>query len=342
MKTLPHASKTVLYYVTKRIVIYIISVYAALTINFFLFRMIPVDPLSMHFQMIQQRYGYTVPETDQIVEHYKKIFGYDKDLFTQYINYMRELFLHGNMGVSFLAFPKESQALIMQALPWSIGLLGVATIISWSLGIILGTLVGWWRERKISSTIYSVALCLCHLPYYYLAIILVLFFGYIWSILPPSRAYSPHLTPSLTLEFIWDLIVHAILPSLSIILISSLGWLISTRALVITILGDDFLTFAHAKGLRKIRILNRYVLRNILLPQTTGLGMSLGFVFSGSFLVEWIFKYPGVGELFSRAIGSLDYNTAVGIVSISTVTVLTANLIIDLLYPFIDPRVRYG
>ncbi|MBS7653657.1 ABC transporter permease [Candidatus Bathyarchaeota archaeon] len=342
MKTLPHVSKTVLYYVIRRIIIYIISVYVALTVNFFLFRMIPVDPLSMHFQMIQQRYGYTVPGTDQIIEHYKKIFGYDKDLFTQYINYMKELILHGNMGISFLAFPKESQVLIMQALPWSIGLLGVATIISWSLGIILGTLVGWWREKKISSSIYSVALCLCNVPYYYLAIILVLFFGYMWAILPPSRAYSPHLTPSLTLEFIWDLIVHATLPSLSIILISSLGWLISTRALVITILGDDFLTFAHAKGLKKIRILNRYVLRNILLPQTTGLGMSLGFVFSGSFLVEWIFKYPGVGELFSRAIGSLDYNTAVGIVSISTVTVLTANLIIDLLYPFIDPRVRYG
>ena len=341
VKVLVEISKPVLYYLIRRIIIYVIQVFVILTIIFFLFRLMPGDPLTLYFLMMQQRYGYVISGTSEIIAKYKEIFGLDKDLFTQYACYMRELILHGNLGVSFLSFPDPAQKLILEALPWTIGLLGISTIISWIIGLIAGTLIGWYREKKTSTFLFTLSLYMSQAPYYYFAILLVLFFGYFLGVLPTGYAFSPGLTPSLNIAFIWDLIVHGFLPSLSIIVISACGWIISTRSLVILILGEDYLAFAEAKGLKKRRILNRYVLRNILLPQSTGLGMSLGFIFSGSFLVEWIFRYPGIGSLFIKAINSLDYNTAFGIVIISSIAVLTANLIIDLIYPFIDPRVTY-
>ena len=314
----------------------------AFSIVFFFLRLIPGDPVSRFTRQIEDRYAYRIENTQEIIDEYKRKFGLEGDLLTQYISYLRRVFLEFDFGPSFLNFPNSAQSLIMRRLPWSIGFLSIATVLSWVIGLIAGTLVGWKRDTKIDSALLTLALCMNQIPYYLVALVSVLGLSYMLGIFPMRGAFSATLTPTLSLEFVADVIYHATLPALSLILVSSFGWLISTRALTITILGEDYLLFAQAKGLKKLRMMNRYVLRNVLLPQVTQLGTSLGFVVNGFYLIEWVFTYPGIGTLLVQAIPTLDYNTVQGIILISIFTVLTANLIIDAIYPLIDPRIGTG
>jgi peptide/nickel transport system permease protein len=153
-------------------------------------------------------------------------------------------------------------------------------------------------------------------------------------------AYSPLIEKGFNLRYIIDLLYHAFLPAMSLILVYTFGTMISQRALVINILGEDYIKLAEAKGLKSNRLISRYILRNTLLPQTTGLALSLGFIVNGFFLIEWIFNYPGIGRLFMTAIRQMDYNVLMGITVNTMFWVLTANFIIELLYPLIDPRIR--
>ncbi len=331
--------KRVVIYIVKKVVSYVTVLFISFTVVFFFLRLIPGDPVMRFVNLMMRRYGYeTAPEIyKRVVEEYKKAFGLDKDLFTQYLCFLREL-TRLNLGPSFLNFPTPSQVLILRALPWSIGLLGIATVMAWVIGVIAGTLLAWFRGSKLDHLLFTVAICMSQVPYYLMALFLVMLFAYIIPLFPPRGAYSPALTPKLDISFLWSVLQHGTLPALSLILISAFGWIVSTRSVAITIMGEDYLRLAIAKGLKGWRVLSRYVLRNALLPQVTGLAMSLGFVVNGFYLVEWIFSYPGMGTLLSLALGVLDYNTIQGIVLLSMFAVLTANLLIDLLYPLIDPR----
>ena len=329
-------------YIAKRALIYVITMLVAFSVLFFFLRLIPGDPVSRFVRDIELRYSYRIENTQEIIDAYKERFGLNGDLLTQYISYMRRVFLEFDFGPSFLNFPTPAQNLIWRRLPWSIGFLGVATLMAWGIGIAAGTLVGWKRGTKLDSALFSLALCMSQIPYYLVALLLVLLFAYVLGTFPPRWAFSPTVTPGLNLEFIASVLKHATLPALSLILVQVPSWVISTRALTISILGEDYLLYAQAKGVKKVRLLNRYVLRNILLPQLTGLAMSLGFVVNGFFLIEWIFSYPGIGTLLVQAIPVLDYNTIQGIALISIFAVLSANLIIDILLPLVDPRIRTG
>lgn len=331
-----------LLYIIKRIITYLVTLFVSFSILFFFLRLIPGDPVSRFVRDIELRYAYRITNAQEIIDAYKEKFGLKGDLWTQYISYIKRVFLEFDFGPSFLNFPNSAQSLIMSRLPWTIWFLALATVISWIIGIIAGTFVGWRRGTKIDSAIFTVALCMSQLPFYLVALVLVLVFAYFIGAFPSRWAFSPTTIPGLNLEFIASILKHATLPALSLVLVSSFGWLISTRALTITILGEDYLMYAKAKGLKKLKIMNRYVLRNILLPQVTGLAMSLGFIVNGFYLVEWIFSYPGIGSLLVQAIPVLDYNTIQGIALISIFTVLTANLIIDIIYPLVDPRIRTG
>ena len=329
-------------YIAKRALIYIITMLVAFSVLFFFLRLIPGDPVSRFVRDIELRYAYRIENTQEIIDAYKERFGLKGDLLTQYFSYMRRVFLEFDFGPSFLNFPNPAQNLIWRRLPWSLGFLGLATLMAWAIGIVAGTLVGWRRGTKLDSALFSLALCMSQIPYYLVALLLVLVFAYVLGTFPPRWAFSPTVTPGLNLEFIASVLKHATLPALSLILVQVPTWMISTRALTISILGEDYLQYAQAKGLKKVRLLNKYVMRNILLPQLTGLAMSLGFVVNGFFLIEWIFSYPGIGTLLVQAIPVLDYNTIQGIALISIFTVLSANLIVDVLYPLVDPRIRTG
>lgn len=327
-------------YAIRRFFLYLLIFFISLTVFFFFLNLVPGDPVTRYVQELEARYGLTTPISEEIIREYKEAFGLDKDLFGRYTSYLKRLIFEFDFGPSFVAFPTPVSELIIDALPWSIGLLGVSIIISWVLGILFGTTLGWRRESKAASFFLVLGLILSQIPPYLLALVLVMVFSFALGIFPMGGAYSPLIEQGFNLRYIIDLIYHAFLPAMSLILVYTFGTMISQRALVINILGEDYIKLAEAKGLENNRIIKRYILRNTLLPQTTGLALSLGFIVNGFFLIEWIFNYPGIGRLFMTAIRQMDYNVLMGITVITMFGVLAANFIIELLYPLIDPRIR--
>ncbi len=321
----------------RKVVSYIITLFLSFTAVFFILRLIPGNPIRAYVYMLRSRYGFE-PIGDRTIQMFEEMFGLNEDVFSQYLIFLRRLIFEFNLGPSFMAFPTPAQELIARHLPWTIILLSVTTLLSWFIGLMLGVIIGWKRGTRFDNFFFTFSLIFSQVPYYIVAVILLLLFAYIFPIFPSRGAYAASLT-LFDINFVISAIQHAFLPALSIILVSMTGWLISTRALVITIVGEDYLQYALAKGLSNSRILTRYILRNTLLPQTTGLAISLGFIVTGAFLVEWIFVYPGIGALFVNAIGLLDFNVIQGVIMLTMFTVLTANLIMDLIYPLIDPRV---
>ncbi|HEV2527029.1 MAG TPA: ABC transporter permease [Thermomicrobiales bacterium] len=328
-------------YLLRRLGIYLLTLWGAITLSFLFFRLIPGDPISAFVTSMesQGRYG-AGDSSEQVVEYYRQQFGLDGTLLEQYLRYMERVVFHFDFGPSLVSYPTPSTDLIMRALPWTLGLVGAATILSWVIGVLLGTLLGWTRSSWISRWSTNLSLGVSHIHAYFIALLFVYAFAYWNPWLPASGAYDARIEPGWSLDFIGSIIKHGTLPVLSIALVGATGWMISTRALVVAILGEDYLTFAAAKGLSRWRILTRYVMRNAWLPQVAALGITLGGVVGGSVLIENLFRYPGLGALLVNALGVRDLNTAQAVVSLLIVFVLTANLIIDLLLPLLDPRVR--
>lgn len=329
-------------YLVRRIGIFLFTIWGAFTVAFVFFRLVPGDPISALMIDMQQRGIYTADASEDYVEAYREKFGLNGTLLEQYVRYIGNALLRFDLGPSIVAFPTPAQELIGNALPWTIGLLGLSTLIAWTLGVIAGGLVGWWRDFLPSQVLTTISIVLSQVPQYILAVLLLAVFAFTLAWFPTRNAYPASAKPGLTPEFIGGVIRHGALPALSIILVSVAGWVLSTRSLVVTILGEDYLIYAEAKGLPRRQIFLRYTLRNALLPQVTGLAISLGFIVNGAVLVETLFNYPGIGALLTRAVALLDYNTVQAVILISIITVLTANLLLDLALPLIDPRVRTG
>ncbi len=329
-------------YAIRRFIAYLVTLWGAFTLTFFFFRLIPGNPIGAYVQALQQKQIYNAQASTDMVKYYKTVFGLDGNLFDQYIHYLQQIFINHDLGPSILSFPTSSQVLILRSMPWTIGLLALSTIFSWVLGLILGALIGWKREKPVSEFASNLCIALSHIPYYFVALILVFLLAYKLNWFPSTAAYNPAYDPSWDWGFIMSVINHGTLPALSIMVIGVASWMLSTRMLMVTILGEDYLTFAEAKGLKSRKILTRYALRNCYLPQITGLGITLGSIFNGNVLVEQLFAYPGVGNLFVQATQQLDYNTIQGIVTLAIFGVLTANLILDLFLPALDPRIKYN
>ncbi len=328
-------------YAIRRFGMYLLTLWGAFTVAFCFFRMIPGDPIEAFLTQLASQYVYNVQASNEIVDHYRQVFGLQGNIFQQYVHYMGQILVTHDLGPALVDFPEPAQIIILRALPWTIGLLGLSAVIAWVFGVLLGAVVGWRRDRPVSQWITNVALAFSHVPYYFVALMLIFFVAYRLALLPATDAYDASVVPAFNLEFIGSLVEHGLLPAISIVFIGVCNWLISTRMLIVTTLGEDYLTFADAKGLNPRHILTQYALRNCYLPQVTAFGISLGFIFNGNVLVEQLFRYPGIGNLFIQAIGVLDYDTIQGIVALVIFAVLTANLVIDLLLPALDPRVKY-
>jgi peptide/nickel transport system permease protein len=326
-------------YVLKRLGTYLLTLIAAFTVVFLISHLAPGDPIGAILTQMSLR-GQQIPDGDKLIAAYRKMFGLEGTMFQQYLSYMKEA-LRGNLGLSLAFFPTPVIALIARALPWTIGLLTVTVILSWVLGNLIGALIGWFKKSRINMVIAGISLVLSRIPYYVLAVVLILVFAYYVPILPSTGAMPMGTIPRFTVGFILDLVRHATLPALSIILASLGGWVIGMRSLMINIQGEDYILFAEAKGLRRSAIMMRYAVRNAMLPQITGLALSLGYIVSGALLTEALFAYPGIGNLYITALGLNDYNLIQGMTILIIFTVLTANLVIDLLYPLVDPRIRY-
>jgi peptide/nickel transport system permease protein len=330
----------ILAYVGRRVLIFAITIFIAVSVVFFVPRLLPGDPLSAVYAKMAGVGGGAVSQ--ELIAAYRQRFGLDQSTSQQYIHFWERLF-HGDLGYSIASFPTRVSLLLRQALPWTIGLLTFTTLVAWILGSLLGALVGWSDgKNRVLNAMVPVALVLYTTPYYILAIMLVFLLAYRWTVFPLSGAYTLGADPEWSISFARDVVHHAALPALSIILVSLGWWFLSMRSLIISEQGQDYVLWAEARGLPRRRIFWAYAFRNALLPQTTGLALSFGHIVGGALITEVIFAYPGLGYVIYSAIRSLDYPVIQGSVLLLIISVSLANLVIDLLYPLIDPRIRFG
>ena len=326
-------------YYVRRITFYLITVWAAITLNFVLPRLTPGDPAEILLAKLA-RSGVQI--TDQLVRSVNLLLGgaTEGSLWDQYVNYLGKI-LTGDLGVSITSYPKPVTTLIANALPWTIGLVGLATIISFILGVGLGAWVGWKRGTWADNLIPATTL-VQSIPYFWLALLLVYIFSVKLQWLPIFGAYDVYTFagPELSWEFAASVVRYGFLPALTIVLSSVGGWLLGMRNMMVTTLSEDYITTAEAKGLRPRRVFTTYAARNAGLPSIAGFAISLAFVVSGSIVMEQVFTYPGIGMLLIRAVQGKDYALMQGIFLVITLTVLAANFLMDIFYGFIDPRAR--
>ncbi|UED87707.1 ABC transporter permease [Streptomyces profundus] len=324
-------------YYARKLGFYLVALWAALTLNFFIPRMMPGNPVDALLGKLQQRGGQVGPE---VRESYEVLLGGNsgEPLWNQYFSYLGNL-ARGELGIATSAFPAQVTDVIGQSLLWTIGLVGIATLLSFVLGVVLGTVVGWKRGSRLDSLVPATTV-LSAVPYFWLALIFVLIFATNLGWFPRHHGYDVALSTGWNFEFISSVIEHGTLPALTIVVSSIGGWLLGMRNMMVSTISEDYILTAQAKGLRNSRIMTRYAARNAVLPSVAGFAISLGFVVSGSIITEQVFSYPGIGSQLLQAVQNSDYALMQGIFLVITVAVLAANLVVDLLYGVIDPRTR--
>jgi len=327
-------------YIIRRLLQLVIVLWAAATINFILPRLSPGNPVRDRLLSQASQGGALQSGIEEMVRSYNTKFGLDKPLYIQYGLYLEHA-ARLDFGYSIANYPNTVVGLIRGALPWTIGLLVVSSAIAFALGTVLGALVTWPSAPKFFQYLAGPAMALSAVPFYQLGLVLIFVFGVWLPLFPLSGGYSIGAIPHFSLSFILDIVRHALLPGLSIVLTSVGFWMLGMRGMMITTKGEDYITFAEAKGLTDRRIFFSYGMRNAMLPQVTNFAINLGTIISGLVVVEVIFGYPGMGSLLYNAITGLDYFLIYGIVYITIFVIALATLLVDLLYPILDPRISY-
>ncbi|MBN1875341.1 MAG: ABC transporter permease [Anaerolineae bacterium] len=328
-------------YLIRRILQFILIVFIANSLTFIIPRLVSGDPIAEHLN--NQQLLNPNPEFEVWVEAYKEKFGVNQPLWQQYLNFWRNIF-KGDFGYSITAFPETVWHRIMFALPWTVGLVSIATLLAFLIGTSLGALLGWPDAPEIFQYMVPVLMVIGGIPFWLFSFAVIWIFAVELQILPPAGGMDmlEILMAGSTLKaYVMNIIQHAILPVFVFILYGIGGWGLSMRANLIMTLGEDYILFAHAKGLPERRIFLRYGVRNALLPVVTGLAMAIGSIISGSTILESTFSYPGIGGVIGTAISTRDYFVISGAAFFMILSSALAMLAVDLLYPLIDPRVRY-
>ena len=321
----------------RKIGFYLVALWAAVTLNFFIPRALPGSPVDAVLAKLALR-GPVDPHTREAIE---VMLGADNDrsLIQEYFAYLGGLFT-GDLGVSVTYFPTPVSAVVGQSLPWTLILVGLATTFTFLLGMVLGTVAGWRRGTWLDSLIPATTI-LQAVPYFWLALLFIYVLSVNLGLFPISGGYDYTLVrPAFDYPFLSNAVYYGFLPALTIVLSSLGGWLLGMRNMMVSTLSEDYILTAEAKGLSPRRVMIMYAARNAMLPSVSGFAISLGFVVSGSIVVETVFSYPGVGFTMLQAVQNNDYSLMQGMFLIITVSVLAANLVVDLLYGVIDPRTR--
>jgi peptide/nickel transport system permease protein len=318
---------------SRRILFYALTAWAAITVDFLIPRLMPGNPVEALLARIQT----TVNETT--IKSLEAQFGLHtgEGLWGQYVQYLDNV-LHGNLGISTGYYPSTVASVIRGALPWTLGLVGVATVISFILGTLLGVLIAWRRGTWLDSALPAMTFFQAA-PYFFIAFLALDLFAARLGWFPAGQAYSLGTFPAWNLSYIGDVIDHAILPALTIVVCSAAGWIVGMRNVMVTTMDEDYVLVAQAKGLPKRRVV-WYAARNAILPSVSGFALAIGFVVSGALLTEIVFSYPGVGWILLQAVDNRDYPLLQGIFLIITFAVLAANLAADFVYVLLDPRTR--
>ncbi|MEX1108691.1 MAG: ABC transporter permease [Dongiaceae bacterium] len=327
-------------YIAKRIGLYLAVLFIGLSLTFVLPRLMPVDPVEGYIAQLTSlaNVQYSPEAIVELRQNLRQLYGLEGSLVEQYFSYLKRVIIDFDFGPSFTYFPQPVSDMIRNSLPWTMGLLITATLISWVLGNAVGIVAGYFDRGRTGAILELVGILLYPIPYYILAVLLIMVFGYIIPIFPLTTTFP---VGDLTLQKVWTIIYNSILPAITIV-IANFGYnILSMKALSIATKEEPFVVYARLKGTSDRTRMTRYVFRNALLPQVTALALQLGVAFNGALLTEIIFSYPGLGLLMRQAATSGDFNVLYAVITVSIIAVATAGLIIDLCYPLLDPRIRY-
>jgi len=323
-------------FVLRRLGFFAVTFWAAVSLNFLLPRLMPGNPVLA----LEAQHPHLNP---QAIHSLTVLLGgtYQSSLIVQYFEYWKNV-LTFNFGISITtSFGTSVNTMVLHALPWTLGLVGVTTIISFLVGTLIGLVSAWRRGSWLDSALPPIFVITSAFPYFWVGLIAIYFFAIKLGVLPQEGAYN-FLTdsPGLDLHYLLDVLQHAILPAMTILVTSIGGWILTMRNNVITVMADDYVRTARAKGLKPWRIMWAYAGRNAILPNLTGFAMSLGFVVSGAIVVEYVFNYPGLGTMLLTAVNGLDYPLMQALFLLITVAVLLSVLGADVAAAIIDPRTR--
>lgn len=328
-------------YLIPRLLQYFLVIWLGITVVFFIPRITPNDPVMRMIGEMRARGSYMEPSAmDGIIHDLTEMYGLQGSWLDQYWAFWGRLF-HGDFGVSYFQYPVRVNKLIITALPWTLGLLLITTIISWTLGNIVGGLAGYYSRKGWSQTLDAIAMVVRPLPYYIFAFGLLLLLAWVVRWFPVTGGSSMGALPTFTWPYIKDVLWHSFLPALSLTILGGAVNFQIMKLIVQNINAENFVQYAKLGGVTEGRIVNKYIIRNALLPQITGLALSMGQIFSGALITEIVYQYPGLGWLLYGAIVNGDYNLIMGITLLSIIGITTAILVVDLTYPLFDPRVRY-
>jgi len=318
----------------------VLVTWLGITVVFAIPRLLPSDPVESMVATLQAQGSYRDPAAvREMVSTLRDMYGLEKGLLEQYIAFWKRLFT-GDFGPSYFSFPTPVINLIGRSLPWTVGLLLMTTVLSWIIGNITGGLSGYFTGSRLLKVFDGMVMFLRPIPYYVLGLTLVILFAYLLPIFPFEGGYTIGAKIAFTWSFVRDVLKHAFLPAMSL---SLLGVAVNHQTMRLIIQGvkeEDYIRYAKIGAVKEQTIFARYAMRNAILPQITGLTLSLGQIFGGALITEIVFSYPGLGFLLYRAVVNSDYNLIMGITTISIIAITTLILIIDLLYPLFDPRIR--
>ena len=327
-------------YLIPRLIQYVLVNILGITMIFILPRLMPNGPVEKIVAQIQTQGGNIDPKATQAtIKAMKELYGLDQPLLTQYITFWRRLFSL-DFGPSLVSFPVPVMQLIRQSLPWTFGLLFTSSVLIFILGNLSGGLTGHFRRNRLLKAVDGVFMVLAPIPNYIVALLLIIFFAYILPIFPVGGGYTIGAPIGFTWVFIKDVLSHAFLPALSIIILGVAGTHQIMRLIVQGVNEEDYVHYAQIGAVKEGTVFSRYVMRNATLPQITRFAMGFSAIFSGALITEVVFAYPGIGYLSYHAILSSDYNMLMGITTLSIITLTTSTLLMDLLNPLFDPRIR--
>jgi peptide/nickel transport system permease protein len=321
-------------FLIRRAGFFVLTLWAALSLNFFLPRVMPGNPID---NIIAKLHNVT-PAQELAIERSLGI-NNKAGIWQQYVTYFGNT-LQGKLGLSFANGGEPVSQLIRQALPYTLGLIGITTILAFIIGTAIGAIAAWRRGSHLDSALPPLFVFTTAIPFFWVGMMLILIFSSILGVLPSYGAYPIGATPSFSLTFIGQLLEYAILPSLTLLITGIGGWVLTMRNTMVTTLTEDYVRMARAKGLSPSKIMVSYAARNAILPNLTGFAMSLGFVVSGAILVEYVFNYPGLGNMLLTAVNNVDYPLMQGLFLIITICVLIAILLSDIATAILDPRTR--
>jgi len=331
--------KGYLWFAVQRTIQMAVVVLAGISLAFMITHLSPVSPVESALSRITARSNFSPEAVAEMRSAMTDLYGVDKPLPEQYANFLRRM-VQGDLGPAMLAFPTPSLELVMRALPWTVFLLATSTLVTFTFGNLFGAMAGYFQNSRLLKFIGVGAIGVQPIPYYIVAFMMLYVFGFVWPILPVSNAYDIGVEPGWNLEFFVSVIEHAILPVTSLIIVGFGTWFLGMRALVSNIVTEDYVTYGELAGVPRRRMLSSYVIRNAAVPQLTALALALGSIFSGTIITEQVYNYPGLGTLLVDAVNEGDSTTVLAVSTVAIIAVAVAILVIDLLHPLLDPRVR--